>query len=382
MTSVCLCMIVRDEESTIERCLESCRDLIDYWVICDTGSVDTTPAVIERALAGIPGELHHDEWHNFAHNRTRLMEFARGKADYLLLLDADWTVEAAPGVFEDLTADSYMVVHAGHTEFLNKRVVSGAIDWHFEGATHEFIASPEDRTCGRLDGLVIHVESIGGARTGRWHRDKAILSEALQRDENDCRSAFYLAQTYRDLGETRQAIEMYERRATMGGWGEEVYCSLHQAGVLRAELGDWPQAMALLIAAFESRPARLESLYELSSRLRMRGEHETAHLFAMRGLNRSPPPDLLFVQPWVYRWGMLFEFSITAYWTGHTVEALRACNRLLSIPDLPDEYRDQTKANRRFCRERLAQRQQERGAVARSSITGPRRSSADAQLER
>ena len=56
--SLCLCMIVRDEAGTIERCLESCRPAIDYWVICDTGSTDRTPELIRGALAGIPGELH------------------------------------------------------------------------------------------------------------------------------------------------------------------------------------------------------------------------------------------------------------------------------------------------------------------------------------
>jgi tetratricopeptide (TPR) repeat protein len=355
MTSVCLCMIVRDEESTIERCLESCRDLIDYWVICDTGSVDATPAVIERALVGVPGELHYQEWRDFGHNRTRLMELACGKADYLLLLDADWTIEAAPGVFENLTADSYMVVHGGPTEYVTKRVVSGAIAWRYEGVAHEYITSPDDRTCERLDGLVIHVKSVGAPRTGRWHRDKELLSKALERDVNDCRSAFYLAQTHRDLGETRQAIAMYERRAAMGGWDEEVYWSLHQAGVLRAELGDWSAAMASLVAAFDFRPTRLESLYELSSRLRIRGKNEAAYRFAMRGLNRSAPPDLLFVQPWVYRWGVLFEFSITACLTGRTARALKACNQLLSMADLPDECRDQTEVNWRFCTERLAE---------------------------
>src|ERR1700759_5332133 len=131
MPSLALCMIVRDEADSIERCLASCRDLIDYWVICDTGSVDDTPERIRGALADVPGELHHHEWRDFAHNRTQLMELAHGKADHLLLLDADWTVQVAPGALTGLTADSYMVVHAGGTEFRNKRVVSGRIPWRY-----------------------------------------------------------------------------------------------------------------------------------------------------------------------------------------------------------------------------------------------------------
>ena len=42
MATVCLAMIVKDEEGVIQRCLHSVRGLIDTWVICDTGSVDGT----------------------------------------------------------------------------------------------------------------------------------------------------------------------------------------------------------------------------------------------------------------------------------------------------------------------------------------------------
>src|SRR5207248_1832037 len=86
-----LAMIVRDEAEVIERCIDSVREHIDYWVICDTGSVDGTQDVLRKALHDIPGELHEGEWVDFGHNRTELMKLARGKADYLLLLDADWT---------------------------------------------------------------------------------------------------------------------------------------------------------------------------------------------------------------------------------------------------------------------------------------------------
>jgi hypothetical protein len=50
---------------------------------------------------------------------------------------------------------------------------------------------------------------------------------------------------------------------------------------------------------------------------------------------------------------MLFEFSITAYWTGDARSALRACRQLLAMPDLPPAYREQTKVNRQFCAERV-----------------------------
>ena len=41
-------MIVKNESKTIVRCLESCKNIIDDWIITDTGSKDKTVDLIER----------------------------------------------------------------------------------------------------------------------------------------------------------------------------------------------------------------------------------------------------------------------------------------------------------------------------------------------
>lgn len=358
MRSIALCMIVRDEADSIERCLAACLPHIDYWVICDTGSVDGTPELVRKALRDVPGELHEHEWRDFGHNRSRLMELAHGKADYLLLLDADWRLEAAAGAFDGLSADSYMVLHAGDVEFHNKRVVSGRIPWRYLGATHEHITSVEERSCERLENVIIHVESVGGSRTGRWERDRELLAAALERDPADARSAFYLAQTLRDLGRDaddpallEEALKAYERRAGRDGWDEESYCALHQAGLLAAELGDWPGAADHLVAAWELRPSRLEAVHDLAQGMRLRGRYQGAHRLTSLAAGLRPlavPMDELFVAPWVYRWGLLFEYSITSYWVGEHANCVRACDALLGMRDLPQEHRRQTERNRDF----------------------------------
>ncbi|WP_245231763.1 hypothetical protein [Streptomyces novaecaesareae] len=152
----------------------------------------------------------------------------------------------------------------------------------------------------------------------------------------------------RDLGRTAEAIELYRRRARMGGWEEEVYYALLQVGVLTAESGDWPSAMDALLRAWESRPQRLEACYQLCSRLRQMGRYQAAHAFARAGLDRDVPNDWLFTEPWVYRWGLLFEYSIAAYRVGDADSSLAACDRLLATAELPHPYREQTVANRKF----------------------------------
>ena len=51
-TTLCLCMIVKNEAPVIRRCLDSVRSLIDYWVIVDTGSTDGTQDIVCNVLGG------------------------------------------------------------------------------------------------------------------------------------------------------------------------------------------------------------------------------------------------------------------------------------------------------------------------------------------
>ncbi|MEV6956130.1 glycosyltransferase [Streptomyces sp. NPDC051183] len=352
--TICLCMIVKNESAVIERCLDSVRGLIDTWVISDTGSTDGTQELIRGALRGIPGELHEEPWTNFGYNRSLNISHARGKADYLLLLDADLVLRSA-GPLPPLTADSYMLRHEGPTEYRIKRLVRADRAWRYEGVTHEYLTcdrpDENDQRPGvqeNLDALVIEDYADGGSRHDKFERDARLLSAEFQRDPSNARTVFYLAQTLRDMGDTEGAIRLYEHRATMGGWDEEVYYALLQAGVLNGESGDFPAAMDALSRAWEFRPSRLEACYELASRLRVLGRHHTAHAITGSVLGRPAPEDLLFVQPWVYQWGLLFEHSITAYWVGDMDASLRACDQLLTMPELPESYRRQTETNRGF----------------------------------
>lgn len=352
--SICLCMIVKNESKVIERCLASVRGLIDTWVISDTGSTDGTQDLIRRTLEGIPGELHEEPWVNFGHNRTLNITHARGKADYILLLDADLTIRQDHQL-PRLTADAYMIRHEGEMEYRIRRLVRGGVAWRYEGVTHEYLTADTAVTQENLDALVVVDFADGGSRHDKFERDERLLRGDLQRNPDNARTVFYLAQTLRDMGRMDESVALYERRAAMGGWPEEVYYSLLQVGVLKAEMGDWPGGMDALTRAFEARPTRLEACYELSSRLRARGQYHTAHLFSSVGLGRTTPDDVLFLSPWVYQYGMLFEYSITAYWVGDYAASIKACNRLLAMKDLPETYRRSTVSNRQFAAARVAE---------------------------
>ena len=84
MITVSLCMIVKNEERHLRRCLESLQGLIDEMIIVDTGSTDQT---IEIAKS-YTNNVYQFDWEN---DFSAARNFALSKAtkDYVYVADAD-----------------------------------------------------------------------------------------------------------------------------------------------------------------------------------------------------------------------------------------------------------------------------------------------------
>jgi glycosyltransferase involved in cell wall biosynthesis len=256
--TVCLAMIVRDEEAVIRRCLTSTRGLIDRHCIVDTGSNDATLEEIERHTNS-PGEVHRRAWRSFGDNLTEALALARGKADWVLRLDADMEIEYLhPAMTDwlandpDPTTDAWQVEVVEHWgSYRLPLLVRGSLDWRYEGVTHEYLAPARKQRA--LLGLTVRHHADGSARQEKFERDRGLLEAELARDPENARTIFYLAQTYRDLGDTDRAIELYQTRASMNGWEEESWYAEYQAAKLSDDLD-------ALLAVHTRRPWRHEPL--------------------------------------------------------------------------------------------------------------------------
>lgn len=86
---VSVCLIAKNEEEFIGRCLASVKPIAHQIVVVDTGSTDRTVEIAKQHGA----EVHHFKWNdNFADARNAAHEHARG--DWVLILDCD---EELPG---------------------------------------------------------------------------------------------------------------------------------------------------------------------------------------------------------------------------------------------------------------------------------------------
>lgn len=305
-----LALLVRDEADTIERAIIQCEGIVDHVTVLDTGSLDGTQD-IARSLGA---DVYEREWDGFGPSRTALLELARRSGtEYTLMLDADHVLHVhcarcgtdhAPAQTEggdpsgpsgtgcsdvlarpDLDADEYMLRirdDGGRLPLLTRT----RHPFRYEGVAHAYLCSDGAPTVAHTDWLSI--DGGPGASRQKLERDLILLKQAHIDDPTDRRTCFYLAQTYRDLDQHEEAIHYYRLRAQMGGWPEEVYWARYQAGVLLSEHVSFQQGAHHLLAAWETRPCRVEALRALAN---------SANAVAAK---LPIPDDVLFVQHAAY----------------------------------------------------------------------------------
>ncbi len=87
--TISLCMIVRDEEPVLERCLKNVRQFADEIIVVDTGSKDASREIACRYT----DKVYDFEWiDDFA--TARNYSYDKASCDYVMWLDADDDMEA------------------------------------------------------------------------------------------------------------------------------------------------------------------------------------------------------------------------------------------------------------------------------------------------
>lgn len=348
-----LTMIVKDEARTIARTLASAKPHIDSWCILDTGSTDGTPEVIREAMAGVPGDLHHVPFVDFATTRNRGLTLCGTGAEFILWLDADDVLEGGAALRALLASDCdrrtpdreayYVQVNTAGAVFDSARVVRSCAGWRFVGVVHEVLVHPDrPPPTLRIGGTTIrHVaDDQSGLRSRmRWERDALLLERALEENPDAAREAFYLGMTYLWLGRNQEAMAALERRIALGGWREEVfYAKLSRARAANRAGRPWPEVLTLYLDAHGFAPHRAEPLCDIAMRYDAENDHALALLFARRAYELPlPAGDTLFVEDEVYRWRAADLVGTHAYWVGELSLGAEAARKAASAR--PDDAR-------------------------------------------
>lgn len=235
MNSISLCMIVRDEEDSLGRCLASVKDAVDEIIIVDTGSTDRT-----KEIAASFGAIIYDfEWiDNFA--AARNYSFEQATKTFILWLDADDVLEPKDLArlkalkekevlpYDSVTMDYHLTFdHNDNPIFSLKRnrLVRRSRGFRWIGPVHEYLA---------VSGHTYHSDIAVTHRKERRHTDRNLriyLKRLESGEEFSPRDQYYFANELRDHARLQEAVDWYEKFLESGlGWVEdEIAACMKQA---------------------------------------------------------------------------------------------------------------------------------------------------------
>lgn len=317
MITISLCMIVKNEEETLGRCLDTAKDIVDEINIVDTGSADKTK---EIALKYTDRVFDFPWTNSFAEARNESYKYAT--KDYILYLDADDVLlEADQEKLKELketldpSVDSVsMYYNAGMDQYgnvtlryRNNRLVKREKNFRWYGDCHNYID-----VRGKIinsDVAVTHKKVKHSAG-----RTVSIFEEKIARgDTFSPRDYFYYGNELRENGRHQAAIESYDKNlALKGGWVEDKIFSCIYKGDCYRTLGDDRNELSSLFQSFEYTLPRADACSRIGHNFQRRREYKTAVFWYELATGQIPDPD---------RWSFIY----TAYYTWYPHLQLCVC---------------------------------------------------------
>ncbi len=222
-----LCMIAKNEEKLIGKCLESVKDIADEIILVDTGSTDGTVGIAK----GYGAKIYTFEWDDsFSDARNFSIEKAKGK--WILLMDADEEFEKSDRElfleyiktakthgchfkmlnYSGKTAGSQYSVHNAFRLLRNNGL------YRFEGRIHEQIKRKDGKpipsgTFGLLPVRLHHYGYLDDVvkKQGKRERNLPLLLSELEKDPENPFLLFNLGNEYLASCDYSKAISVYDK---------------------------------------------------------------------------------------------------------------------------------------------------------------------------
>ena len=301
-------MIVKNEENIIERMLKSVVDIIDFFVICDTGSTDNTIEIIRQFFSNysdIKGVLARNNFTNFQDNRNQALGLCKGLGDYILLLDADHILNVESLDFLSNGNDAYSIVQEDDKHsYQNIRIIKNTGEFFYKGRTHEIIQNNNQVKIESIPKKIISIVDIGDGYNKKFklERDIILLKEEINENPEISRWYFYLANCYFSLDLFELAEKYYKKRIEMGGWNQELFYSFYKIGLGNIMINNHQEAIVSLLEAYQVCPERCENLFYLRELYKNLDKDNLSKIFdELINRNKDSPSDnFLFKNKKIY----------------------------------------------------------------------------------
>jgi glycosyltransferase involved in cell wall biosynthesis len=308
LVTVSLCMIVKNEEETIARCLESVKNLVDEIIIVDTGSTDKTKEIVSQFTDRIIDFTWIDD---FA--AARNFAFSHATMDYIFWLDADDVVmeqdrEKFLTLKKTLDPSIDSVTMHYHLAFDEKgnvisslrrnRLVKRQNNFQWHGAVHEYL---------EVWGNILH--SDVAVTHCRIHHDSdrnlRIYEKRLSQGENfSPRDLYYFANELFEHQRRELAIDYYKKfLATKNGWVEDYISACGKLADCFDELGDRESELHFTLKTFEYDTPRAEFCCRLGYRFLQNNQlHQALFWYKLATQLEKPTENLGMINHACWTW--------------------------------------------------------------------------------
>lgn len=371
---VSVCVIARNEQANIEKCLQSVRPFVREIVVVDTGSDDDTPALAAKYADKFERftDCNDAEGRIADFSLARNRSFALATQPWALWVDGDDVLEGADKLAEIVAAHdhlprccvmwNYDYDHDGQgnvtMKFIRERLVKPPRDFMWVSPVHETLVPqngdtakvlvPEGiRNVHRRRDIAKVVESGRNLRILQTHYNKV--------GESDVRSLYYLGLELGWTGNPGMSIDMHKRYVALSGWPDEKCLAMLEIARHCQALGRYEEAVEWGHKAMDVKPtwgepffSLCKSYYFVAQKTGAREDWERAATFGRRFLDSPPAQTVLFINPMerveVHRFLVVALMQL-----GDVAGAEASCNAILEkLPGDPNSA-----FNLKICRERI-----------------------------
>lgn len=276
-----VCLIVKDEESVLSRCLDCVKSFADEIVIADTGSSDNTAEIAKKYT----DRVFDFEWcDDFA--AARNFAFSKATCEYVMWLDADDVIEKSDAekikkLMENPDFDTAFMLYAAGFDgdapslvYYRERIFRRALGVKFKGFVHE-AAEPTGRII-YTDITVRHRKE----RAGDPMRNLSIYLRKLSQGEKlDPRGEFYYGRELYFNGLYTESSAVLEKFLSGDGWVENKIEACTDLFYVYSALGDDGRAYGSVLRSFLYAPPRSEPCCILGARALAQGDLKGAEFW-------------------------------------------------------------------------------------------------------
>lgn len=328
---ICLNMIVKNESKTLPRLFASVQNVVDFYVISDTGSSDNTLEVIKELgeKYAIPGIVTQDNWVSFSHNRNIALQNAYKfhnegviPSCWLLIIDADEELNIKPEFdFNNIKKEcSYNIFRNDRgMMFTSISLISfHEKDWYWEGEIHNYLMNKSKS--GKKDlltSLEIIYNNFEGAKSHAFKslKDKFLKDkELLEIELNHVDITKTNSHRFFQLATACEGAELYDESVQYFKITSQIedsqyhYNSLCKIGcILFERFNHSEEAIQYLQTAISRYPKRKDAYFYLAKIHQQNQEFHKAYDLLILGLKKDYNEIGVMFDSHIYSWKILFQ---------------------------------------------------------------------------